>query len=110
MDLKHLSEWKDHLKELVTDCISNLKGHFKSPKCKVLDQPDVKDTLHKLQTNEKVAKDNYECLTKLKQPISTVNTKHNNTTALKLPADDMGSLMPQLLISKAAKVMLTRNL
>ena len=25
--------------------------HFKSPKCKVLDQPDVKDTLHKLQTN-----------------------------------------------------------
>ena len=51
MDLKYLSEWKDHLKELVTDCISNLKGHFKSPKCKVLDQPDVKDILHKLQTN-----------------------------------------------------------
>ena len=37
--------------ELVTDRISNLKGHFKSPKCKFLDQPDVKDTLHKLQTN-----------------------------------------------------------
>ena len=51
MDLKYLSEWKDHLKELVTDRISDLKGHFKSPKCKVLDQPDVKDTLHKLQTN-----------------------------------------------------------
>ena len=51
VDLKYLSEWKDHLKELVTDRISNLKGHFKSPKCKVLDQPDVKDTLHKLQTN-----------------------------------------------------------
>ena len=50
MDLKYLSEWKDQLKELVTDRISNLKGHFKS-KCKVLDQPDVKDTLHKLQTN-----------------------------------------------------------
>ena len=33
---------------LVTDRISNLKGHFKSPKCKVLDQPDIKDTLHKL--------------------------------------------------------------
>ena len=28
-----------------------LKGHFKSPKCKVLDQPDVKDTLHKLHAN-----------------------------------------------------------
>ena len=27
------------------------KGHFKSPKCKVLDQPDVKDTLHKLHAN-----------------------------------------------------------
>ena len=25
--------------------------HFKSPKCKVLDQPDVKDTLHKLHPN-----------------------------------------------------------
>ena len=51
MDLKYLSELKDHLKELVADSFSNLKGHFKSPKCKVLDQPDVKDTLHKLHTN-----------------------------------------------------------
>ena len=51
MYLKYLSKWKDHLKELVTDRISNLKGHFKSPKCKVLDQPDVKDTLHKLHAN-----------------------------------------------------------
>ena len=51
VDLKYVSEWKDHLKELVTDHILNLKGHFKSLKCKVLDQPDVKDTLHKLQTN-----------------------------------------------------------
>ena len=51
VELKYLSEWKDNLKELVTDRISNLKGHFKSPKCKVLDQPDVKDTLHKLHAN-----------------------------------------------------------
>ena len=28
-----------------------MKRHFKSPKCKVLDQPDVKDTLHKLHAN-----------------------------------------------------------
>ena len=49
--LKYLSEWKDQLKELVADRISDLKGHFKSPKCKVLDQPDVKDTLHKLHAN-----------------------------------------------------------
>ena len=39
------------MKELVIDRISNLKGHFKSPKCKVLDLPDVKDTLHKLHAN-----------------------------------------------------------
>ena len=51
MDLKYLSEWKDHLKELVTDRISNLKGHFKSPKRKFLDQPDVKETFHKLHAN-----------------------------------------------------------
>ena len=51
VELKYLSEWKDQLKELVAGRISNLKGHFKSPKCKVVDQPDVKDTLHKLLTN-----------------------------------------------------------
>ena len=51
VELKYLSDWKDQLKELVADCISNLKGHFKSPKCKVLDQPDVKNTLHKLHAN-----------------------------------------------------------
>ena len=51
VELKYLFEWKDQLKELVADCISSLKGHFKSPKCKVLDQPDVKGTLHKLHAN-----------------------------------------------------------
>ena len=51
VELKYLSEWKDHLKELVADLISNLKGHFKSPKCRVLNQPDVKDTLHKLHAS-----------------------------------------------------------
>ena len=50
-ELKYLSEWKDQLKELVADCISNLKGHFKCPKCEVLDQPDVKYTLHKIYAN-----------------------------------------------------------
>ena len=51
VELKYLSEWKDQLKELVADRISNLKGHFKSLKCKVLDQSDVEDTLHKLHVN-----------------------------------------------------------
>ena len=50
-ELKYLSEWKYQLKELVADRNSNLEGHFKSPKCKVLDKPDVKDTLHKLHAN-----------------------------------------------------------
>ena len=39
------------MKELVGERISNLKGHFKSPRCKVPSQPDDKDTLHKLHTN-----------------------------------------------------------
>ena len=39
------------MRELVADRISNLQGHFKSPKCTVLNQPDVKDTLHKLHAN-----------------------------------------------------------
>ena len=42
-------EWKDQVKELVVDRISGLKGNFKSPKFKVLNQPDVKDTLEKLR-------------------------------------------------------------
>ena len=45
--LKYLFEWKDQLKELVADRSSDLKGHFQSPKYKVLNRPDVKDTLHK---------------------------------------------------------------
>ena len=36
VELKYLSEWKDQLKESVPDTISDLKGHFKSPKCKIL--------------------------------------------------------------------------
>ena len=32
VELKCLSEWKDQLKKLVADRISNLKGHFKSDK------------------------------------------------------------------------------
>ena len=51
VEFKYLSEWKDHLKELIADRISNLKGHFKSPKCRVIDQPDGKDTPHKLHGN-----------------------------------------------------------
>ena len=51
MELKYLSEWKDQLNELVADRISNLKMHFKSLKCKVFDEPDVKDTIYNLHAN-----------------------------------------------------------
>ena len=60
--------------------------------------------------NEKVATYNYEKLRSLKKPIAVVNAKHNNTTAAKLPADDIGSLQPTFLLTKGARVMLTRNL
>ena len=38
-------------KRLNPDHNSNLKGHFKFSKCKVLNQPDVRETLHKLHAN-----------------------------------------------------------
>ena len=39
------------MKELVADCTSNLKWHFKSPKRKGLNQPDVKDFFYKLHAD-----------------------------------------------------------
>ena len=51
MNLKYLSEWKDWVKDLAVDRISGLKGKFKSPKCKVHNQPDVKDTPEKLHAD-----------------------------------------------------------
>ena len=97
MELKHLSERKDQLKELVADRISNLKGHFKSHKCKVLDQPDVKDTFHKLHANyhlvpaDKAANNvinvckKYYIDTMVKE-LEMNNVNINNTTYI--PVDD----------------------
>ena len=51
VELKYLSDGKDQLNELVAERISDLKRHFKSLKCKVFNQPDVEDTLHKLHTS-----------------------------------------------------------
>ena len=51
VNLKLLSEWKDQVKELAVDHISDLKRKLKSPKCKVLNQPDVKGTLEKFHAN-----------------------------------------------------------
>ena len=51
VNLKYLSEWKDRVKELVVNGIAGLKGKFKSPKCKAVNQPDVKDTPKKLHAD-----------------------------------------------------------
>ena len=48
VDLKYLSEWKDQIKELVVEHISSLKEKIRSPKQKILSDPDVKDTLGRL--------------------------------------------------------------
>ena len=48
VDLKHLSEWKDQIKELVVERISSLKEKIRSPKQKILSDPNVKDTLRRL--------------------------------------------------------------
>ena len=48
VDLKYLSEWKDQIKELVVERISSLKEKIRSPKQKILSDPDVKDTLRRL--------------------------------------------------------------
>ena len=48
VDLKYLSEWKDQIKELVVERISSLKEKIRSPKQKILNDPDVKDTLKRL--------------------------------------------------------------
>ena len=47
-DLKYLSAWKDQIKELVVECISSLKERIRSLKQKILNDPDVKDTLRRL--------------------------------------------------------------
>ena len=39
------------MKELAVDRISDLKGKFESRKCKVLNQPSVKDTPEKLHAD-----------------------------------------------------------
>ena len=86
VELKHLPEWKDQLKELVEDCISNLKKHFKSLKCKVLNQPDVKDTLHKLHANYVIVVCKKYYIDTLVKELGINNVNCNNTTYI--PIDD----------------------
>ena len=44
-NLKYISKWKEILKELVTDRISGLKGKFRRPNQKILNDLWVKDCL-----------------------------------------------------------------
>ena len=91
VELKSLSEWKDKLKELVADHISNLKGHFKS--LKVLDQPDVKDlqanyvlvSADKAANNVVVVCKKYYIDTLVKE-LEINNVNSNNPTYI--PTDD----------------------
>ena len=48
IDLKYLSEWKDQIKEVVVERISSLKEKIRSPKQKILNDPDLTDTLRRL--------------------------------------------------------------
>ena len=48
VDLKYLSELKDQIKELVVERISGLKAKIRSPKQKILNDPDVKNTLRRV--------------------------------------------------------------
>ena len=47
IDRKYLSEWKDQIKELVVE-LSSLREKIRSPKQKILNDPDVKNTLTRL--------------------------------------------------------------
>ena len=48
VDLKYLSEWKHQIKEIVVHRILSLKEKIRSPKQKILNDPEVKDTLRRL--------------------------------------------------------------
>ena len=48
VDFKYLSQWKDQIKELVVEHTSSLKEKIRSPKQKILNDPDVKDILRRL--------------------------------------------------------------
>ena len=47
-DLKYLSEWKDQINELVVERILSFKEKIRSPKQKIINDLDVKDTLRRL--------------------------------------------------------------
>ena len=88
-ELTHLSECKDQLKEVLADCTSNLKGHFKSPKYKFLNQHDVKDTLHKLHANFVLAPAN-----KAINNVTVVRKKYHTALAKELRINNVNSNNP----------------
>ena len=92
VDLKYLSEWKDQIKELVVERISSLKEKIQSPKPKILNDPDVKDTLRRLHddfvlvpadkaaNNVIVVRKKYHIETLIKElGINTTNISPNST-------------------------------
>ena len=92
VDLKYLSEWKDQIKEFVVERTSSLKEKIRSPKQKILNDPDVKDTLRRLHDDfvsvpaDKAANSvivvckKYHIETLIKElGINTTNTSPNST-------------------------------
>ena len=92
VDLKYLPEWKDQIKELVVECTSSLKEKIRSPKQKILNDPDVKDILRRLYYGfvsvpaDKAANSvivvckNYHIETSMKElGINTTNISPNST-------------------------------
>ena len=92
VDVKYLFEWKDQIKELIVEHISSLKEKILSPKQKLLNDPDVKDTLSRLHDNfvsipaDKVANNvivvckKYHIETLIKElGIDTTNISPNST-------------------------------
>ena len=95
VDLKYLSEWKDQIKELVVERISSLKEKIRSPKQKILNYNDVKDTLWRLhdefilepadkaEYNVTVVCKKYNIETLIKElGINTTNISPNSTYIL----------------------------
>ena len=95
VDLKYLSEWKDQIKELVVEHISSLKEKIRSPKQKILSDPNVEDTLRRLHDDfvlvpaDKAANNvivvckKYYIETLIKESVPTPHIFHQLTHSMK---------------------------
>ena len=71
---------------------------------------DFTDATRLYNSNEQVAKYNYDHLLQLECPIAEIHARHSCSEAKHVSAQEMLGLHPVVLICKGAKVMLTKNL